>query len=127
MTDEEKIREVIQTYFDGMYESSAEKCYAAFHPSARVTGWYEGEFREFNVKDWAEFCESIQPSPKANGVPPRLEIISLEIQGDIASAWIVDDNVGLTFRDILSFIRIDGKWSIYNKLWHAIGPAATAQ
>lgn len=24
MTDEEKIREVIQTYFDGMYESSAE-------------------------------------------------------------------------------------------------------
>lgn len=126
MTDEEKIREVIQTYFDGMYESSAEKCYAAFHPSARVTGWYEGEFREFNVTDWAEFCENIQPSPKANGVPPRLEIISLEIQGDIASAWIVDDNVGLTFRDILSFIRIDGNWSIYNKLWHAIGPAATA-
>jgi hypothetical protein len=126
MTDEEKIREVIQTYFDGMYESSAEKCYAAFHPSARVTGWLEGKFREFNIKEWADFCEKIQPSPKANGVPPRIEIVSLEIQGDIASAWIVDDNVGITFRDILSFTRIDGNWSIYNKLFHAVGPAATA-
>ncbi len=127
MTDEEKIREVIQTYFDGMYESSAEKCYSAFHPSARVTGWLEGKFREFNIKEWADFCEKIQPSPKASGVPPRLEIVSLEIQGDIASAWIVDDNLGITFRDILSFIRIDGNWSIYNKLWHAVRPAATAQ
>lgn len=127
MSDEDKIREVIQTYFDGMYESSAEKCHAAFHPSARITGWYEGKFTEFNLDEWADFCANIQPSPKASGVPPRLEIVSIEIEGDIASAWIIDDNVGLTFRDILSFIRIDGNWSIYNKLWHALGPAGTVQ
>lgn len=82
MPDEEKIREVIQTYFDGMYESSAEKCYAAFHPSARITGWYEGKFTEFNINEWADFCEKIQPSPKASGVPPRLEIVSVEIRGN---------------------------------------------
>jgi hypothetical protein len=127
MSDEQKIRQVIQTYFDGMYESSAQKCHAAFHPSARVAGWHKGKFIEYNIKEWADFCDAIQPSPKAKGVPPRLEIVSVEIHGDIASAWIIDDNVGITFRDILSFIKIDGNWSIYNKLWHAVGPAQTAK
>ena len=77
------------------------------------------------MTEWANFCASIQPSPKSQGVPPRLDIVSIEIHGDIAAAWIVDDNIGITFRDILSFIRIDGEWLIYNKLWHVIGPAKT--
>ncbi|MGE0483564.1 MAG: nuclear transport factor 2 family protein [Gammaproteobacteria bacterium] len=123
MSDEEKIREIIQIYFDGMYESCAEKCYAAFHPNARIAGWHEGKFADLSVKEWADFCAAIQPSPKAGGVPPRLEIISVEVHGDIASAWIIDDNVGYTFRDILAFVRIDGNWSIYTKLWHTVGPA----
>ena len=126
MSDESQIREVIQMYFDGMYESSAEKCHAAFHPNAMISGWSEGKFAEFSTNEWADFCAGIQPSPKASGVSPRLEIVSVEIHGDIASAWIIDDNVGTSFRDILSFIRINGSWSIYNKLWHAIGPAGTA-
>lgn len=127
MNDDEKIRQVIQTYFEGMYESSAEKCHAAFHPSARISGWFDGKFNEANVTEWADFCAGIQPAPKAQGVPPRLDVVSIEIQGDIASAWIIDDNLGFTFRDILSFIRIDGDWRIYNKLWHVVGPAQTAQ
>lgn len=127
MIDENKIRTVIQTYFDGMYESSAEKCHAAFHPSAWISGWFEGKFTEANVTEWADFCRGIRPSPKDQGLPPRLDIKSIEIHGDIASAWIIDDNVGASFRDILSFIRIDGEWLIYSKLWHVIGPAGTVE
>jgi hypothetical protein len=39
MNDEEQIRSTVQTYFDCMYESSSEKTHAAFHPSAKITGY----------------------------------------------------------------------------------------
>ena len=36
MSDESEIKGTIQTYFDCMYESSAEKTHAAFHPAAKI-------------------------------------------------------------------------------------------
>jgi len=39
------------------------------------------------------------------------------------SARIRDDYLGLAFLDSLSVLRIDGRWSIYNKLFHVEGPA----
>ena len=123
MNDETQIRETIQTYFGSMYESSAEMVRAAFHPSARITGYLEDGLHEMTVDDFAGFVASQQPSPKAKGESPRLEILSIDIAGSIASARIRDDYLGLTFLDSLSLLRIDGRWSIYNKLFHVEGPA----
>ena len=53
MNDEEQIRATVQTYFDCMYESSAEKTHAAFHPSARITGYLDDGLHEMTVKDFA--------------------------------------------------------------------------
>ena len=41
MSAENQIRDTIQLYFDGMYESSAEKTHRAFHPNAKITGYLE--------------------------------------------------------------------------------------
>ena len=43
MNDEQAIRSVIQTYFDSMYESSAEKARLAFHPNAKIVGYLQGD------------------------------------------------------------------------------------
>ena len=58
MNDEEQIRSKIQTYFDCMYESSSEKTHAAFHPSAKITGYLEDGLHEMTVKDFADFVSS---------------------------------------------------------------------
>lgn len=123
MSDEAMIRDVIQTYFDCMYESDSGKAVAAFHPSARVTGYLEGELHEMSVSDFAGFVASQLPSPKDQGVAPRLDVLSLDIAGNTATASIRDDYLGLTFLDSLSLLKVDGKWSIYNKLFHVEGPA----
>ena len=123
MNDETRIRETIQTYFDSMYESSAEMVRAAFHPSARITGYLEDGLHEMTVDDFAGFVASQQPSPKAKGESPRLEILSIDVAGSTASARIRDDYLGLAFLDSLSLLRVDGRWSIYNKLFHVEGPA----
>ena len=121
MSDRGLIEATIQTYFDCMFESSAEKAHAALHPNAKITGFLDGSRREMSVADFSKFVESIQPSPKAKGEAPRLDILSIEIAGDTAVALVRDDYIGKTFLDTLSLIKVHGTWSIYNKLFHVEG------
>jgi hypothetical protein len=124
MSNEDQIKETIQTYFDCMYESSAAKTHAAFHPSAKITGYMgEGPLAEMSVDDFASFVADKQPSAKEKGEPTRLEVLSLDVAGDTAVARVRDDYLGLTFLDTLSFIKVDDQWRIYNKLFHVEGPA----
>jgi len=123
MSDQQQIADTIQTYFDCMYESSAEKTHAAFHPNAKITGYLEGGLHEMSVDDFAGFVASQQPSAKEKGETARLDIVSLDIAGETAIARVRDDYIGLTFMDTLSLLKTDGRWQIYNKLFHVEGPA----
>ena len=123
VSDDAQIRATIQTYFDCMYESSAEKTQAAFHPDARITGYMNDALQQMTVSDFAGFVAGQQPSAKDKGEPARLDVLSLEIAGDTAVARVRDDYLGLTFLDTLSFIRAGGQWRIYNKLFHVEGRA----
>jgi hypothetical protein len=124
MTDEQAIKDTIQTYFDSMFESSAEKAHAAFHPDAKITGEIEGELNEMSVPEFAAFVESHQPSPKEKGETARLEIVSLDIAGNTAVARVRDDYLGMTFLDSLSLLRTGDRWQIYNKLFWVEGPSS---
>ncbi|MFP6804522.1 MAG: nuclear transport factor 2 family protein [Pseudomonadales bacterium] len=123
MSDEQQIKEIVQTYFDCMYESSAEKTHAAFHPNAKITGYLEDGLHEMSVVEFAGFVSSQQPSAKEKGEAARLDIISIDIAGDTAVTRVRDDYLGMTFLDTLSLLRVEGQWSIYNKLFHVEGPA----
>jgi len=123
MSDENQIRDTIQLYFDGMYESSAEKTHRAFHPNAKITGYLEDGLQQMTVGEFASVVAGQQPSAKAKNERARLEILSLETAGNTAVARVRDDYLGLTFLDTLSFLKDDGKWRIYNKLFHVEGPA----
>lgn len=118
MSDEQQIRATIQTYFDSMYQSSPDKVRDAFHPDAKVTGYLEDGLHEMSVSDFAGFVASQQPSPEQKGETVRLDILGIETAGSTATARVRDDYLGLTFLDSLSLIKIDGRWSIYNKLFH---------
>jgi hypothetical protein len=123
MNDEKEIRDTVQTYFECMYESSDEKTHAAFHPNAKITGYLADGLHEMSVSDFAAFVSSQQPSAKEKGEPAKLEIISIDIAGDTAVTRVRDDYLGMTFLDTLSLLKSDGKWSIYNKLFHVEGNA----
>ncbi|HIL61733.1 MAG TPA: nuclear transport factor 2 family protein [Porticoccaceae bacterium] len=118
MSDQDQIQSVIKTYFECMNESDPNKARQAFHPNARITGYLPDAFYEMTVGDFADFVEAQQPSPKQNGVPEVLDVLSLEIAGNTAVARVRDDYLGMTFLDTLSFLKADGSWSIYNKLFH---------
>lgn len=118
MSDQDQINSVINTYFECMYESSPEKTRQAFHPNARITGYLPDGLHEMTVEDFAGFVESQNPSPKQNGDAEVIEVVSLDINGNTAIASVHDDYLGMSFIDTLSFLKVDGQWSIYNKLFH---------
>lgn len=115
--DIEQLQAVVQTYFDGMFESSAEKTLAAFHPQARISGVTDGVLRSTDVEGFAAFVAT-QPSAAAAGETPVLDILSLEIDGDTAVARVRDVYLGRTYLDTLTFLRIDGEWRIHDKIYH---------
>jgi len=121
MNDEKAIKTTIQTYFDSMNESNADKVHDAFHPHARITGYIDNELHAMTVAEFADFVASQQPSAKENGETLFGEIVSLDIAGETAIARVRDDYLGLRFLDSISLLKSDGKWSIYNKLFHVEG------
>ena len=118
MNDEQKIQQTIQMYFDAMYESDKDKTLAVFHPSAKISGFVGENLAERDVVTFAELVGAQQPSAKAQDLPIRLETVSIEIAGATAVARVRDDYLGKTFLDTLSFVKIEDRWVIYNKLFH---------
>ena len=123
MSDQEAIQDLVQVYFDSMFESSADHVNRAFHDDAKITGYIEGELHTMSKSDFAGFVASHQPSAKENGETPKWEIVSLEVNGATAITKVRCDYLGLTFLDSLSMLKVDDSWSIYNKLFHVEGPA----
>ena len=121
--DKEAIEQIVQIYFDSMFESDLEKVNIAFHPNAMISGNFGGSFLEMNKEDFGKFVVSQQPSPKEKRDVPRLEILSIDIAGETAVARVRDDYLGQTFLDTLSMVKLEGSWSIYNKLYHIEGKA----
>jgi hypothetical protein len=118
MDDKEQIKNVVQLYVDSMDESNPDKVRQTFHGNAKVVGYLHGDFMEMSVGDFAGFVASQQPSPKEKGENVVFEILTCEVEGTTALVKIRDKYLGITFLDILSFINVEGKWKIYNKLFN---------
>ena len=118
MNNIEQIEKMVQLYVDSMNESNPEKVRQAFHANAKVVGYLHGDFMEMSVDDFSGFVASQQPSPKEKGENVIFEILSTEIEGTTAIVKVRDKYLGITFLDTLSFIKIEGEWKLYNKLFH---------
>lgn len=113
-----QIKNLIQIYVDSMDESNPYKVKQIFHNNAKIVGYLHGDFMEMSVNDFAGFVASQQPTPKEKGENVIFEIITCEIEGTTAVVKLRDKYLGITFMDILSFIKIEGEWKIYNKLFN---------
>ena len=113
MSDKDQVKNIVQLYVDSMDESNPDKVKEAFHANAKVVGYLHGDFLEMSVDDFANFVASQQPPPQV-----VYEILECEIEGTTGCVKVRDTYLGITFLDTLSFIKNDGEWRIYNKLFN---------
>ena len=118
MSDVKLIENCVDLYYEGCCESDPSKIKQAFDENAMISGYLPDGLHEMNLDEFAGFVEAQQPSPKEKGDEAFLEILSCEIVGDTALVKIREAILEMIFIESFSFLKKDGTWRIYTKLFH---------
>jgi len=117
-----RVEDVIQTYFDAGFESSAEKMASVFNDAAHIYGNGDDEtLRDSSKEAFVKMVEAGSKNETRPAFPRYDEIISIDYTGEDTAVARVKIRIGNTmFTDILSFIRLGGKWTIISKLYSGV-------
>ena len=116
-TDLQLIRQTVQFYFDGMYNSDVETLRKAFHPTAALMGYYDGTLAHIPLENWLEMVKE-RPAPSKSGEEYDMKLVSMDVTENVASVKVKDLYLGLRFTDYLHLMKVDGNWLIVNKMFH---------
>lgn len=111
-----EIKATISDYFQGIYNGDSDKLENAFHLQALLFGDIKGEPYFKTVTDYIDGVKS-RKSPNDLGEDFKMEILSIEIMGNMATVKAHVPMLGFNYYDFLSLNKINGDWKIVNKLF----------
>ena len=117
-----EIEAVIQDYFDAGFESDGPKMRNTIHDSAHIFGHDdEGNLSDMNKDTFLELVTHGKQNPQEPGYPRQDEIISIDFTSESTAVAVIKIRVeAIMFTDILSLIKLDGKWWIICKLFSGV-------
>ncbi|MFN3850420.1 MAG: nuclear transport factor 2 family protein [Spirosomataceae bacterium] len=114
--DSAEIQNVINDYFEGIYNGNIEQLRGAFYQDCLLFGDINGQpyFKKLD-----EYIEGVKhrKSPHELGEEFRMEILSIETLGNNAVVKLHVPMLGFNYYDFLSLSKLNGKWLIVNKLF----------
>jgi len=111
-----EIKTLVSHYFQGIYNGDIEKLENAFHPQALLFGDIKGEPYFKTVTDYIDGVKT-RKSPSDLGESFKMEILAIEITGNMATVKAHLPMLGFNYYDFLSLSLIAGEWKIVNKLF----------
>ena len=113
-----EVIDVLSTYFDGLYHSDTSRLRRVFHPRAQYVCATEGELLYRTMEEYFPVVDQ-RPSPASRGEARADNIVSIEFAGPVTAFARVNCAIGPKFfTDLLTLIRIDGRWQIISKVFH---------
>lgn len=112
------IEAVTRTYLDGLYEGDVAKLEHAFHPtSALTTALEDGTIKIVPRDEWLKAVRE-RRSPKAAGMVRGDHILTIDLVGPtLALVKVKCQMPPRYFTDLLSFLKVDSKWQIVQKVF----------
>lgn len=105
-------------YFDGLYFSDSARLRQALHPAAQYICATDGSLLIRSMDEYWPVIDA-RPSPASKGEPRQDRIISIEFAGPVTAFARVECAVlPKHFTDLLSLIKLDGRWQIIAKVFH---------
>ena len=113
--DRSTVESVVQLYFDGLHEGSADKIGEAFHPSADLR-WHEnGELKVLKVPDWLDLIRK-RPSAKTQGQAREDFIVTMDRSDETTAFVKVRCQLPPRyFTDYLVAMKLSDGWKIVSK------------
>lgn len=117
-TDTADIEVLLQCYFDGLYHSDTERLARVLHPDALYATAAGGTWVRLSMADYWPVVER-RPSPASLGQPRRDRIVRIEFAGpETALARVECQILPRRFVDLLTLVKVEGRWWIIAKVFH---------
>jgi hypothetical protein len=112
------IHRTLQDYFDGLHHSDAAGLGRVFHPSALYACATGGTLQVLRMDEYLPMVAR-RPSPASRGQARADEVVSIELAGpETALARVRCTIAPKRFTDLLTLVRLDGRWQVIAKVFH---------
>ena len=117
-TNFDDVAVVLMDYFDALYFSDMERLARVFHPQAQYVSVTDGALLYRTMGEYFPIVENRQ-SPASRSELRRDSIVSIEFAGPVTALARLNCAIGQKFfTDLLTLIRVDGRWQIISKVFH---------
>ncbi len=114
----EDLLDAVETYMTALHEGDTAQLREIFLPEAHLYASIDDELRSLPIADYIDLVGG-RDSPASQGHPSSGELIAIDTSGPASAVAKVAVAVPPTrFVDLLSFLRIDGRWRIVTKVYH---------
>jgi Putative lumazine-binding len=110
------VKTPLQNYIRAQETGNADFIRQAFTQDAKVMGYMAGKFISWGVE---EYTGRFTGKPADDEALRKRSFEVLDATEDAAVAKVVLDYPAVTFTDYMSLLKIDGKWKIVSKSFHA--------
>jgi hypothetical protein len=112
------ITRVLGTYLDGLHHSDTARLRDVLHPEARYVTATDGSLLSLSMDEYLPIVDE-RPSPASKGEPRRDRIVSISLAGPVTAFARVECTIEpRAFTDLLTLVRVDGRWRIIAKVFH---------
>lgn len=115
-----QVEAAVQRYFKGHSTGDGAVMAQAFHPAAHIQSVKDGKLSDRTRDEFTALIKGGRPPDEAQRVR---RILSVDIAGDAAVAKVELDYPDVHFIDYLALLKVDGSWTIVNKIFHRAAPA----
>lgn len=112
------IAAVLQDYFDGLYHGDTARLRRVFHPQAVYACATDGTALVLRMDEYFPIVDA-RPAPATCGDARTDRILSIEFVGPVTALAKLECSVRPKhFSDLLTLIRLDGRWQVISKVFH---------
>ena len=105
-------------YFDGLHHGDTARLRRVFHPQAHYHSATDGELLTLDMAQYFPIVDA-RPSPASQGQARTDRIVSIEFAGPVTAVARVECSIlPKRFTDILTLVRVEGRWQIVAKVFH---------
>lgn len=117
--DRSAIEAAAKLYLDGLYEGDTDKLASVFHPTSALTYEADGAISILPREEWLKAVKE-RASPRSQGLSRHDEILVID-QSSPTTAFVKLKCAipPRFFTDYLSFLKIDGRWQVAQKVFSA--------
>jgi hypothetical protein len=113
-----EVARVLSDYFDGLHHSDTAILRRVFHPAAQYACATEGNLLQLRMDEYFPIVDR-RPSPASRGEARSDRIVSIEFAGPVTAFARVECSIApKAFTDLLTLVKLDGRWQILAKVFH---------